>query len=94
MRSGLSEAPTIVIATVFLDIPYRVLYFNEGEKATFQGEPCYIIGRRTEPSQELLKLFCPKRIPRSVVVPSSDPNVTRLYTSESIFTPFATGSAE
>jgi serine/threonine protein kinase len=85
---------TTVIAIVMLDIPYRVLYQNEAEKATFAGEPCYIIGRRQEPSQELLKLFCPGRTPRSVVVQGSDPDLKRLYTSESIFTPFATGSTK
>lgn len=75
---------TVAMTLLLLNIPYRILYQNEAEVASYEGHVCYLTGSRTD----AIRLFCPDRQPRSVVVSPEDSGLKRSSTFENIFTRF------
>jgi eukaryotic-like serine/threonine-protein kinase len=75
----------VALTVVLLDVPYRLLWHNEGEKALYKGNACYVVAQK----EDSLRVFCANGTPRSVVVPAGDPALVRSGTFENIFTPFS-----
>lgn len=77
------SAAVLALALVSLVLPYRLLYQNQFELATWKNKSCYITGER---GTDLL-LFCPDVLPvRNVEAPRAD--VAREGRHEGIFTKF------
>jgi serine/threonine-protein kinase len=79
-----------VFNVVLLDLPYRILWWNDGERVAYEGTPCHVLASRGDS----YRLFCASRSPRSLVVPSGDPRLVRSHTQENIFTPFSRPGAD
>ena len=75
----------VAFTVILLDVPYRILWHNEGEKALYKGNACYVVAQK----EDSLRVFCANGTPRSVVVPAGDPELVRSGTFENIFTPFS-----
>jgi hypothetical protein len=76
----------VVLTLASLDLPYRLLWHNQFEAATWNGQDCYVIGERTAD----LLLFCPQLDPpRSRMVQNDRTNVHRPGLRENIFTRFS-----
>jgi hypothetical protein len=88
-ESGRSVTPLIgVLAVLILSLalwtfPYRILWHNQFEKVTFEGERAYIIGRNGD---ELLLHRPDAPPPRNRIVSAKDPGLIRLQIQESVFT--------
>ncbi len=50
---------------ILLDVPYRILWYNESETVTYAGTPCHILAEAGASA----RLFCGSRTPRSVIAP-------------------------
>ena len=50
---------------ILLDVPYRILWYNESETVTYAGTPCHILAEAGGSA----RLFCGSRTPRSVIAP-------------------------
>jgi hypothetical protein len=73
----------ILLATIGLwALSYRILWSNQFEKVTFEGERAYIIGRHGE---ELLLHRPDAAPPRNRIVSAKDPGLIRLQIQESVF---------
>ena len=62
LRGGLAvgSAAVLGLALVSLVLPYRLLYHNRSEMATWNNTSCYVTGER--PDNDVL-LFCPGLLP-------------------------------
>jgi hypothetical protein len=59
-------AAVIVISFVLLVLPYRLIWHNTREVATYQAQRCYILGR----AQGSALLYCPESaIPKVKAIP-------------------------
>jgi hypothetical protein len=74
----------VFLVTVFLwAFPYRILWHNQFEKVSFEGERAYIIGRNGD---QLLLHRPDAAPPRNRIVSVNEPELVRLKIQESIFT--------
>jgi serine/threonine protein kinase len=73
---------TIALTLLLLDMPYRLLWQNEHERAVYKGATCYVIGS----NGGVVRLFCPRSTPRGVTARDGDPDLERTGVSENIFT--------
>ncbi len=86
---AIGSAAVLGLALVSLVLPYRLLYHNRSEVATWSNTSCYITGERPD----TLLLFCPDLQPvRIVVVPRTAVNAR--VRIENIFTRFGSAAAE
>jgi len=85
-RWGSFMACVAIVVSILLlnELPYRILWQNQGPQISYNGIRCYVIGRA---SPELL-IFCPDtNPPRNRVVRDNDPLVRTTGVTESIFSP-------
>jgi hypothetical protein len=88
-KSGRRVAPllgvlaVLVLTLVLWTFPYRILWHNQFEKVSFQGERAYIIGQKGD---ELLLHRPDAAPPRNRIVSVNEPELVRLQIQESIFT--------
>ncbi len=79
----LGGAVVLALSFALLSLPHRTYSLSELETASWQGQPCYILGER---SDDLL-VFCPELAPpRSRVVHRDDDSLQRLGLRENVFT--------
>jgi hypothetical protein len=79
---ALGSAAVLGLTLVTLVLPFRLLYHNESEVATWNDTRCYITGERADK----MLLFCPVLPVRNHAVPRTE--VTRGGIDENIFTSF------
>jgi len=66
-------------------VPYRILYFNEGERVSYGDQRCYLMGTRGSEA----RIFCPVDSPPwNRIVAVGDPMLKREGVTENIFTVF------
>jgi hypothetical protein len=84
LRGGLAigSAAVLGLAIVSLVLPYRLLYHNRSEQASWNNESCYVTGERAD----TLLLFCPDLPVRNHAVARTD--VARSGSIQNIFTRF------
>jgi tRNA A-37 threonylcarbamoyl transferase component Bud32 len=83
-RSLLPASVVFVVAVVMVVLPWRLVYQSRFERIDLSGSRCYQIGR----DGDRLLLYCPEAaIPRTTIVPTSDPRLRPTGIVESIFTP-------
>lgn len=71
-----------VLATlVLMELPYRIRYHNQAERARYDSADCYVSAE----SSESVLLFCPQTRPRVFSVDRSDMKLIRLKTFGSLF---------
>jgi serine/threonine-protein kinase len=77
-----AAAASLLLATMLLHFPYRLLYHSELEAVEWDGRRCYVLGERGD--EELL--FCPDlEPPRNRAVRKGASGLTRLGTSANPF---------
>jgi serine/threonine protein kinase len=83
-RASLAAVIGVIAATfVLLAFPYRLMWHNEREVATYGSLRCYVLGER--PAD--LLLYCPTSgIPKTRIVIRTDPQLQRSQRVESIYT--------
>jgi hypothetical protein len=83
-RGSLAAIFGVIAATfVLLVSPYRLIWHNEKEAATYGSLSCYVIGER--PAD--LLLYCPTSgVPKTRIVTRADPQLQRSQRIESIYT--------
>jgi serine/threonine-protein kinase len=79
---AIGSAAVLGLMLVTLVMPFRLLYHNRSEVATWNGSRCYITGERAETTL----VFCPGLPARNHAVPRTE--VTRGGVVENIFTSF------
>jgi hypothetical protein len=81
------EAPLwalLVVAVLFAELPYRLLWSNQAERVDVAGERCYVLGTS---SRETL-VHCPDMAPpRNRALLLGDPQLRRTGITESLFSP-------
>jgi hypothetical protein len=88
---AVGSAAVLGLALVSLVLPYRLLYHNRSEVATWNNTSCYVTGERTNNGQVVLLLFCPGLQPaRNHIVAQTE--VVRGSSIENIFTSFGPAS--
>jgi hypothetical protein len=73
----------LLVTVVLWAFFYRILWQNQFEKVSFEGERAYIIGRAGD---ELLLHRPDAAPPRNRIVSAKDPGLVRLQIEESVFT--------
>jgi hypothetical protein len=82
-KALLGVLAVLLVAVGLWALPYRILWHNQFEKASFEGERAYIIGRNGD---ELLLHRPDAPPPRNRIVSAKDPALVRLRIEESVFT--------
>lgn len=74
----------IVVATIVLSVPYRLMRHAEFEAVEWNQQGCYVIGERATDTL----LFCPDLSPRNRIV-SKDDRILRRGNRENVFSRFS-----
>ena len=78
-----SAGAVVVLSTIYLTLPFRLIYQNRFEVVRWQGQECYAIGER----QQDVLLFCPAlREPRNRVVRKNSEGLEYTGRNENVFT--------
>lgn len=91
LRPGLLAAALVMLglALVSRDLPYRLLIHSKFDMARWNGQTCYVLGRR---GPETLLTCAGLETPRNRVVPTAE--TEPLGRRENVYTPFASARAK